>query len=254
MARLLQGGSPGRPWPDFAGLGLIANPSLGRGPGYRGRLSRPSILVLGDQESQDDLFTGRALTGNVGQHLQAFLRSAGVTKQYAILRTLPVDSLGDPVAAVTRAVDDPATRSILREAMRLAQPAVVVTLGPHAQRVAAAEAPAGTPVVHLAAFDKADPAAAWKPGLTALAALSFPRDVAKGPYLGGREPIPRGDLPFGTLRWQATTGDRAQRGRIAGKNSTSYYQLRMPTWAANSSSTALTTAEAAAVAALKAQP
>ena len=254
MARLLQGGSPGRPWPDFASLGLSANPSLGHGPGYRGRLTHPSILVLGDQESQDDLFTGRALTGNVGQHLQAFLRSAGVTKQYAILRTLPVDSLGDPVAAVTRAVDDPATRSILREAMRLAQPAVVVTLGPHAARVAAAEAPAGTPVVHLAAFDKTDPAAAWKPGLTALAALAFPRDVAKGPYLGGREPIPRGDLPFGTLRWQATTGDRAQRGRIAGKNSTNYYQLRMPTWAANSSPTALTTAEAAAVAALKANP
>ena len=122
MARLLQGGSPGRPWPDFATLGLSANPSLGHGPGYRGRLTHPSILVLADQESHDDLFTGRALTGNVGQHLQAFLRSAGVTKQYAILRTLPVDSLGDPVAAVTRAVDDPATRSILREVMRLAQP------------------------------------------------------------------------------------------------------------------------------------
>ncbi len=254
MARLLQGGSLGRPWPDFASLGLSANPSLGTGPGYRGRLTHPSILVLGDQESQDDLFTGRALTGNVGQHLQAFLRAAGLTKQYAILRTLPVDSLGDPVAAVTRAVDDPATRSILREAMRLAQPAVIVTLGPHAERVAAAEAPAGTPVVNLAAFNKADPSAAWKPGLTALAALAFPRDVAKGPYLGGREPIPRADLPFGTLRWQATTGDRAQRGRIAGKNTTNYYQLRMPTWAANSSPTALTTAEAAAVAALKAQP
>lgn len=231
-------------------------PTLPSGPARAtgAALTHPSILVLGDQESQDDLFTGRALTGNVGQHLQAFLRAAGLTKQYAILRTLPVDSLGDPVAAVTRAVDDPATRSILREAMRLAQPAVIVTLGPHAERVAAAEAPAGTPVVNLAAFNKADPSAAWKPGLTALAALAFPRDVAKGPYLGGREPIPRADLPFGTLRWQATTGDRAQRGRIAGKNTTNYYQLRMPTWAANSSQTALTTAEAAAVAALKAQP
>jgi uracil-DNA glycosylase len=34
MARLLQGGSPGRPWPDFAELGLSANSSLGHGPGY----------------------------------------------------------------------------------------------------------------------------------------------------------------------------------------------------------------------------
>ena len=36
MARLLQGGSPGRPWPDFASLGLSANPSLGHGPGLPG--------------------------------------------------------------------------------------------------------------------------------------------------------------------------------------------------------------------------
>ena len=28
--------SPGRPWPDFAGLGLSANPSLGHGPGLPG--------------------------------------------------------------------------------------------------------------------------------------------------------------------------------------------------------------------------
>jgi uracil-DNA glycosylase len=254
MARLLQGGSPGRPWPDFASLGLSANPSLGHGPGYRGQLTHPSILVLADQESHDDLFSGRALTGNVGQHLQAFLRSAGVTKQYAILRTLPVDSLGDPAAAITQAVDHPATRSILREVMRLARPVVILTLGPHAARVAAADAPAGTPVVHLAAFAKSDPSAAWQPGLDALAALAFPRDVPKGPYLGGREPIPRGDLPFGTLRWQATTGDRAQRGRLGGTNTPNYYKLRMPTWAANSAPTALTPAEAAAVAALKAHP
>jgi hypothetical protein len=210
--------------------------------------------VLADQESQDDLFTGRALTGNIGQRLQAFLRSAGVTRQYAILRTLPVDSLGDPVAALTRAVDDPATRSILREVMRRARPAVVVTLGPHAERVAVAEAPPGTPVVHLTPFDRTDPSAAWKAGLDALSALAFPRDVPEGPYLGGREPIPRGDLPFGTLRWQATSGDRAQRGRIGGKSTPNYYQLRMPTWAANSAPTQLGASQAAAVSALKANP
>ena len=143
-------------------MGLSANPSLGYGPGYRGRLTRPSILVLADQESHDDLFTGRALTGNVGQHLQAFLRSAGVTKQYAIVRTLPVDTLGDPVAAVTRAVDDPATRSILREVLRRAQPKVIVTLGPHAagsppprRRRSAGDPPRAVP--------EHDPAAAWKP-------------------------------------------------------------------------------------------
>lgn len=254
LARLLQGGGPGRPWPDFAGLGLGANPSLGMGPGYRGRLSQPSILVLADQQSHDDLFTGRALTGNVGQHLQAFLRAAGVTTRYAIVRTLPVDSLGDPLAAVTAAVDHPGTRSILREVMRLARPAVVVTLGPHAERVAEDEAPTGTPVVHLAAFDGSNPAAAWQPGLAALAGLAFPRDVTPEPYLGGREPIPRADLPFGTLRWQATTGDRAQRARLGGQDTRNYYKLRLPIWAAGSPPTALTAGEAAAVADLRGDP
>ena len=255
MARLLQGGSPGRPWPDFAALGLSANPSLGHGPGYRGRLTQPSILVLADQESHDDLFTGRALTGNVGQHLQAFLRSAGVTKRYAIVRTLPVDSLGDPVAAVTRAVDDPATRSILREVHAAAQPEVIVTLGRHAERVAAAEAPPGTPVVHLAPFQSTTRPRRGSRDWMRSPRSTFPRDVAQGPYLGGREPIPRGDLPFGTLRWQATTGDRAQaRPYRQARSTPNYYKLRMPTWAANSTPTALTAAEAAAVAALKANP
>ena len=53
------------------------------------------------------MFTGRALTGNIGQHLQAFLRAAGVTKRYAILRTLPVDTLAEPKATVAAAVDHP---------------------------------------------------------------------------------------------------------------------------------------------------
>ena len=251
MARLLQGGSPGRAWPDFGAIGLRASRSLGNGPGYRGRLDEPSVLVVADQESHDDLFTGRALTGNVGQHLQAFLRSAGVIKRYAVLRTLPVDSLADPTAIVAAAVDHPATRSILREVMRQARPKVIVTLGRHAERVAADEAPAGVPVVKLAPF-QSNPASVWQPALNVLNGLSFPRDVPAGPYTGGREPIPRGDLPFGTLRWQATTGDRAQQGKIGNAPTPSYFKLRMPAWAANSSPTPLTAAEAAAVAAIKA--
>ena len=40
----------------------------------------------------------------------------------------------------------------------------------------------------------------------------------------------------------------------AARSTPNYYKLRMPTWAANSTPTALTAAEAAAVAALKANP
>ena len=95
FARLLQGGRSGLEWPDFTHFGLAANPSLGLGSIYRGRLRRPSILVLADQQSHDDLFTGRALTGDAGQHLQAFLAAAGITRRYGILRVLPIDTLDD---------------------------------------------------------------------------------------------------------------------------------------------------------------
>ena len=84
---------------------MKCSPSFGTGPIFRGRLDRPSILVLADQQSQDDLFTMRALTGDDGQHLQSFLRAAGITSRYAILRVLPVDTLADNQTAVAAVVD-----------------------------------------------------------------------------------------------------------------------------------------------------
>ena len=253
-ARLLQGGSGRRVWPDFEAIGLQCNPSFGLGPGYRGRLARPSILVVADQQSQDDLFTCRALTGNAGQHLQAFLRAAGVTGSYGILRTLPVDTLADSAAMVAIAVDDPGTRSILREAMRRSKPKVILTLGTHAARVVDEDGPDGVPVVDMAPFSASNTAGAWQPALDALAALTFPLDTTPTPFVGNREPIPRGDLPFGTLRWQATTGSRAQQGKTSGTPTSKYYKLRMPVWASSGGPTPLSTGEQQAIDDMQANP
>ena len=54
---------------------------------------------------------GRALSGEAGQRFQGFLRAAGLTKRYLILRTLPVDTL-DLTAGETarRLVDKPRSR------------------------------------------------------------------------------------------------------------------------------------------------
>jgi hypothetical protein len=52
-------------------------------------------LILADQQSHDDLFTGRALTGESGQHMQAFLEAMGIRSKYLIIRVLPVDTLDD---------------------------------------------------------------------------------------------------------------------------------------------------------------
>src|SRR5262249_1867291 len=115
LAKLLQGGRSGLPWPDFTTLGLPAHPSFGFGPIVRGRLTDPAILVLADQASHDDLFTARALTGEAGQRLQGFLDAAGIDRRYAVLRTLPVNALGALAAKVRAAVDDPKVQALLRE-------------------------------------------------------------------------------------------------------------------------------------------
>ena len=233
FARLLQGGESGFGWPDFATLGLRAHPSLGHGPVYRGRLDRPGILVLADQASHDDLFTGRAATGDDGQHLQAFLRAAGLTARYAILRVLPIDTLGETAARVRAAVDSSATGALYAEAIRRSDPDVVLAVGPSARGLVAHHAPlGGRPLVEMAAYGATGWKPSWQQALVRLGTLTYARDVAQPAfsYEGEREQIPRIDLPYGTLRWQGSSGDRGQRARRGSNPSFDYYKLAMPAW------------------------
>jgi uracil-DNA glycosylase len=234
IGRLLQGGYATFPWPDFTTFGLRHHPSYGHGPVYRGRLSRPAVLLVADQGSHDDLFTGRALTGDDGQHLQAFLRAAGLTRNYGILRTLPVDTIGEDTDRVRRAVDDPKVVALYGEAVRRIEPDVVVAVGSNAQRQVARLSLGGTPVVEMAAYRRSGWTSSWRDALEELSNLSYPKDVSTPSfsYDGDREQIARSDLPFGTLRWQASSGDRAQRALVDGRASSEYYNLVMPAWAA----------------------
>ncbi len=234
FAALLQGGKPGLAWPDFNSFGLKCAPSFGTGPIFRGRLDRPSILVLADQQSHDDLFTMRALTGDDGQHLQSFLRAAGLTSRYAILRVLPVDTLGDSQTAAATAVDDTAVREIYTEAVRLARPQVLLFVGPLSQRLRNHVAPTGTPVVLMKSRLQSGVNASWQTALTQLQGLTYRRDITTPTftYAGEREQIPRQDLPFGTLRWQGSSGDRGRQAIHGGSPSFDYYKITMPAWAA----------------------
>jgi hypothetical protein len=233
MARLLQGGEADFPWPDFAALGLGAHPSFGFGPIYRGRLVDPSLLILVDQSSHDDLLLGRALTGEAGQRMQGLLRAAGIERRYAVLRTLPVDSAAAPAAVALAAADDPRVRSLLAEAARRARPNVVLALGPGAARVVSDVAPAGTPTIAMKAWNATGALADWRRALEELATLSFPKDsAATFAWNGERIQVPRIDLPFGTLRWQGTSGDRSLQPRRSGVPSADYYKTVMPAWAA----------------------
>ncbi len=230
FATLLQGGLPGLAWPDFAAIGLSSDPSLGQGPTYRGRLSHPSILLLADQRSHDDLFTGRALTGEAGQHLQAFLKAAGLTTSYAILRVLPVDTLADDEATVRSAVDTPEVRAIHAEVIRRAKPEVLVFCGPLAKRLAPHVAPGAVSTVEMAAHGETGADDDWRRALSDLSALSYRRDLATPTfdYQGERQQIERRDLPFGTLRWQGSSGNRGLQPTRNGNPSFDYYKFVMP--------------------------
>jgi uracil-DNA glycosylase len=253
LAQLLQGGAPGLEWPDFEALGVRAHPSLGWGPIHRGRYSGASLVLLADQESSDDLFTGRAMTGDAGQRFQQWLRAAGVTTKYAIVRVLPVDTSDLAAAKVRSLVDHAQVRRVyaaIIDALSAASPdlGAVVTVGPAAKRLAGNVNGTGAPVIAMKAWRESGALSDWNAALASLGALNFPRDVApSGSYDGSRGEIPRADLPFGSLRWNGTSGDRAVRAKENGAPSPDYYKVYMPTWAAALTPAPLSASEAAAV-------
>jgi hypothetical protein len=93
----------------------------------------------------------------------------------------------------------------------------------------------------------------WRRALDDLRALTYTKDnTASFTFDGGRFQIPRLDLPFGTLRWQASSGDRAAQAQVASQPSPDYFKISMPAWAFALEHTALTASEAAAVESLHA--
>jgi len=218
---------------------------------YRGRFRDLSLVVLADQASDDDLFTGRALSGEAGQRLERFLRAAGLTRRYLVLRTLPVDTLDLTQSRRDGLVDRPETTALHRELLRRVraenpQAGVLLALGPGAQRLAPGVVPAGMDVIPMAAAGSgAD--ASWQAALDQLATRTYPKDLADPSFqLGsGRGQLPRIDLPYGTLRWVGSSGDRAVRPADldTDKPSANYLKLFAPTWVAQLGPAPLTPAE-----------
>jgi hypothetical protein len=237
FARLLMGGEPGLPWPDFRALGAPAHGSFGYGPIYRGRLTDARVLVLADQESHDDLFMFRALTGDAGQRFQEFLRAMGMTKRYAILRVLPVDTLGLSASRVKTLVDDPQVRkvykAIVERVVEQSDTALALFVGPNARRLRAHVLPGVVPAVEMKAWRESGALANWKQALQNIRNKTYPKDVTSPgfQYDGQRGQIPRIDLPYGTLRWQGSAGDRAVRSSAGGDDVHDYYKVLMPKWA-----------------------
>jgi uracil-DNA glycosylase len=253
LARLMMGGESGLGWPDFAALGAKAHPSFGHGPIYRGRSGAARILVLADQESHDDLFTFRAMTGDAGQRFQAFLRAMGITTSYFILRALPIDTLGLAATRV-RAIADAAQvreiyRTIISRVTADGDTALALCVGPTARHMRAHVIPTALTTVEMKAWNEAAALDDWKRALQDIRSLTYPKDLSAPSftYDGSRSQIPRIDLPFGTLRWQGSSGDRGVRHGAGAETTPNYYKILMPDWAFDLSPSALSDEEEAAV-------
>jgi hypothetical protein len=101
----------------------------------------------------------------------------------------------------------------------------------------------------MKAWGDDDALADWRLALDAMRGLALETDLASPAfdYDGARGQIPRADLPYGTLRWQGSSGDRAVRAVTAGRPSPDYYKILMPRWAFQLAPAALTSDERAAV-------
>ncbi|MHC4168337.1 MAG: hypothetical protein ACYSWQ_15395 [Planctomycetota bacterium] len=91
-------------------------------------------------------------------------------------------------------------------------------------------------IIKLKAWTQSEAKQDWQQALATIKNKKYAKDI-KNPsfaYGGERLQIPGYDLPYGTLKWQASSGDRARRAKLAnGKWSPDYYKFIMPEWAYN---------------------
>ncbi len=255
FAKLLMGGKGSLEWPDFTALGVKAHPSLGFGPVFRGRLDQTTIFILADQQSHDDIFTGRALTGNAGQKLQAYLNAIGIDERYCILRVLPVDTLDLNIAKRKSIATNPQVvkvyNAIFKKILSKNKTMLILTLGSVSGNLIDQLDTNTTDVIKLKAWTQSGAKQDWQNALTTIQNKNYPKDI-KNPsfiYNGERLQIPRYDLPYGTLKWQGSSGDRARRAKLQnGQWSPNYYKFIMPDWAYDLDPLPLTFSEQRAIA------
>jgi uracil-DNA glycosylase len=238
LSRLLQGQLPDARWPDFNALGVTAHASFGHGPIYRGRLNRAKVLILADQSSHDDLFSGRALTGEAGQRLQSFLKALGMTESYGIVRTLPVDTLDLEDADRMRVTTDPAVakvrNQILSTIARDSKTQILITFGKFAQEAIKSAPLSGVKTYHLDFSQNAADVSAWSKVMDQIQRENpdLRTDIRATKFTGGLAAIPRIDLPVHTRWWMGTSGDRGSRpvNNQTRRSDPNHYMITAPRW------------------------
>ena len=197
---------------------------------------------MADQQSHDDLFTGRALCGDAGQHLQAYLQAMGIVSHYLILRVLPVNGLDVDQAVVMTAVTDPQTVTVYQAIVDKVRaqgdgPSLLLTFGSLSKGLVDALEIDGLPHIELKAWTDDNALADWQSKLSDIEQIDYAREIAGASfqYDGARGQIPRFDLPFGYLLWQGSSGSRGVQAidRDDDTLSPNYFKFFMPKWAAD---------------------
>lgn len=219
---------------DWNSLGITQHMSFGPQGFYRGDLEGSETLVIADQYAHDDMFSGRALTGEVGQKLQTQLNKEG--KKYLILRTLPVDAMDLSADKRMNIVSDSSVQSgfdnLVRRVVQKNKITKIISVGSVAKTVAE----------RINNDFK----------LRARVQSYSSSDVKKMPLTV----IPRKDLPVHTRWWMGTSGSRAARAYryTGGKKvySGDYYKVYAPRWAAKARPKRMNSAEKESARKLKA--
>jgi hypothetical protein len=165
---------------------------------------------------------------------------------------LPVDTLDLPTATIDAVVDHAGVRAlhaaIAQRVVAASSTALALVVGRQAARLAPHVLPAALRRVPMRAWGQAGALADWQQALASIKTIPYTKDVASPSfqYGGARGQIPRIDLPYGTLRWQGTSGDRAVRARAGTRPSADYFKVCMPQWAFDLSPEPLSAAEQAA--------
>lgn len=232
---------------DWEVMGVNQHPTFGPNGIYRGRLEKAKLLIIADQQSNTDFFSGRALTGEAGQKLQSFLKNLGMNESYAIIRTLPVDTIdmteAQQIKVATQSSVEEARISIINKIIAKSDTQVVISLGNAAKKVLEGIVLDDVKTFHLNAPKSTSHVRQWKSTLNAIKkSKALTPDVkAVGTYTGKLSIIPRKDLPYGTRWWMATSGDHGAKAyrTVGGKKvfSGDYYKVYAPSWSNKSKAT-----------------
>ena len=181
---------------------------------YRGRLNKSArILCVAQDPGATERIANRTLVGDAGQRVQGFLKKLGLTKSYVCLNAWAYGMIKahEPMAdALLQSPAQTAWRNMLFDLVTGPKLQAVVAFGGKAEKVVNLwPGHGGVPVfkvVHPSSYSEITLLNEWRAAVIALRGIITPDSIANAtlPNYGANftaadyEPIPRGDLPFGS--------------------------------------------------------